>query len=670
MPSGLVPLYERMMRRIRQLQPEHVELCRLVISAATVAYRPLHLCELGVLSGLPQNVSDDLRCVVDMCASFLTIRADYVYLIHQSVKDFLTSKGSNAIFPHGLGAAHHNMFSRSMQIMCNTLRRDIYDLHHPGTSVDDIRQPEPGPLASVRYSCVYWVDHLKDAISHDALRPIGDLQEDSTVYRFLSSKYLYWLEALSLLRGIPTGVIAMMELETLLVSRWTLSSYGADALQEKCNKSRLFDLVRDARRFILSHGWGIGNAPLQAYASALIFSPRRSITRNLFTEEEPDWITTKPVMAEDWDACMITLEGHGDSVWSVTFSPEGQRLASGSDDKTVKIWDAATGQCQTTLKDHDDWVESVAFSPDGQRVASASWDRTVKIWDATTGQCQATLLGHGSLVWSVAFSPDGQRVASGSDDKTIKIWHATTGQCQATLLGHGSLVWSVAFSPDGQRLASASCDKTVKIWDATTGQCQATLLGHGDLVRSVVFSPDGQRVASASWDRTVKIWHVTTGQCQATLLGHGDLVRSVAFSPDGHRVASGSDDKTIKIWDATTGQCQATLDVGRCFRTVRFDETGAGLLTDTGRLSVPLPSPSLPPTDALSASVPLTDPSQCQGYGISADKAWVTYQGKNLLWLPSDYRPRTSAVAASAVALGCSSGRVLLFRFTGGRSVE
>jgi WD40 repeat protein len=273
----------------------------------------------------------------------------------------------------------------------------------------------------VRYSCIYWVDHLKDTISHDALRSIGDLQEGSTIYRFLSSKYLYWLEALSLLRGISTGVIAMMELETLLVSRWTLSSYGADALQEKFNKSRLFDLVRDARRFILSHGWGIGNAPLQAYASALIFSPRRSITRNLFAEEEPDWITTKPVMAEDWDACMITLEGHDDSVWSVTFSPDGQRLASGSRDKTVKIWDVTTGQCQATLEGHDDWVESVAFSPDGQRLASGSWDRTVKIWDAATGQCQTTLLGHGSLVWSVVFSSDGQRLASGSDDKTIKI---------------------------------------------------------------------------------------------------------------------------------------------------------------------------------------------------------------------------------------------------------
>jgi hypothetical protein len=219
MPSGLVPLYERMMRHIQQLQPEHVKFCGLVISTVIVAHRPLCLCELGVLSGLPQVVSDDLRCVVDMCASFLTITDGYVYLIHQSVKDFLTSQGLKAVFPHGLAAAHHIMFLKSIQVMSNTLRRDMYGLYHPGTSISDIRQPELDPLASVRYSCVYWVDHLRDAVSHDELRSIGDLQDDGSVYRFLSKKYLYWLEALSLIRGIPQGVLAIMKLDMLLVSR-------------------------------------------------------------------------------------------------------------------------------------------------------------------------------------------------------------------------------------------------------------------------------------------------------------------------------------------------------------------------------------------------------------------------------------------------------------------
>ncbi|KAH7176234.1 hypothetical protein EDB81DRAFT_33911 [Dactylonectria macrodidyma] len=217
MPSGLTPLYERMMRRIQQLQPEDSEFCRLVISAATVAYRPLRLCELGVLSGLPRNVSGDLLSVVGMCASFLTARDDHIYLIHQSVKDFLTCKASNAIFQGGFADAHHTMFLKSIQIMSDTLRHDMYDLHHPGTSIDDVRRPEPDPLASVRYSCFYWIDHLRDAMSHGTSRPIDDLQSDGIVHQFLSKKYLYWLEALSLLRDMPEGVVTMTKLEILLI---------------------------------------------------------------------------------------------------------------------------------------------------------------------------------------------------------------------------------------------------------------------------------------------------------------------------------------------------------------------------------------------------------------------------------------------------------------------
>ncbi|KAL5600733.1 hypothetical protein FOVSG1_006763 [Fusarium oxysporum f. sp. vasinfectum] len=217
MPPGLTPLYCRMMNHIEHLRSQDKEFCRLVISTATVAYRPLHLCELGVLSGLPQNALNDIQCVVDMCASFLTIRDGYVYLIHQSVKDFLASKGSNTVFQHGFAATHHKVFLKSIEIMSETLRRDMYILHHPGISIDDVRHPEPDPLALARYPCINWVDHLRDAMAHRTSIPINDLQGDGTVYQFLSKKYLYWLEALSLLRGMPKGVVAMSKLETMLV---------------------------------------------------------------------------------------------------------------------------------------------------------------------------------------------------------------------------------------------------------------------------------------------------------------------------------------------------------------------------------------------------------------------------------------------------------------------
>ena len=139
------------------------------------------------------------------------------------------------------------------------------------------------------------------------------------------------------------------------------------------------------------HKWAIEKSPLQAYTSALVFSPACSLTRGLFKEEEPKWITIKPAMRDKWSACLQTLEGHRSSVLSVAFSHDSTRLASALDDNTAKIWDASSGECLQTLEGHRGSVWSVAFSHDSTRLASASDDNTVKIWDASSGECLQTL---------------------------------------------------------------------------------------------------------------------------------------------------------------------------------------------------------------------------------------------------------------------------------------
>ncbi|KAG8723257.1 hypothetical protein FRC09_004086 [Ceratobasidium sp. 395] len=502
---------------------------------ATATRTPLSVANLALL--LRSRVSQDV--LEPVLASLLSVLYvdhdcdDAVRVSHPSFMEYITDRTRSNDWYIDLDEHNTILAECCLEIMTESLKFNICGLETSDVFNSDVQDLDVRVGAAIRphliYSCMYWASHT--ANSHIATL-------DHCLRRFLFGQVLlYWIEALSLLGKLNIAPASLLELTRCLLP---------DGMQY-CRVA-----ANDAYRFVLSFYEAISKSTPHLYISALAFAPCNSGVVLRMQKNFPRLLAVTDGVEKEWTPCLRSISASG-SVLSATYSPDGRYIVSGSNDCTVRIWDAETGdQLLDPLTGHSDSVISVTFSSDGRWIASGSLDKTIRLWDGETGKARdSPLRGHTDAVHSVAFSPNGCRLASGSADFTVRVWDVETSQSVLELCSHKGDVDSVAFSPDGNRIISQSTHEPLLMWDSQTGELALEPI-ESDEVHSVAFSPDGRQIAVGSVE-TVYLLDAETGDMLHLMYGHSDWVKSVAFSPDSQLIVSGSADKTVRIWDAQTG---------------------------------------------------------------------------------------------------------------------
>ncbi|PKK50620.1 hypothetical protein CI102_4876 [Trichoderma harzianum] len=664
-PPDLGPLYERMMQQIRA--SEDSDLCERILRLVSVLYRPITLTELASLLDVENKFDrEDLEETVASCGSFLVVRDDFVRFVHQSAQDFLLK---DSIFVSGLGSQHYTVFLRSLDILSVTLRRDMYNLRHPGALIEEYTPNQAKDvLRHAKYSCVYWVDHLQAVNGLEREKCMLSLRDNGIVHHFLKEKLLNWLEAFSLMKKMRDAARVVRILKTLL-------------------------------------------APLQVYSSALSFSPSSSMIRRMYEETEGSkWIITKPKMQVKWAKRVQSLEESKSLCLSLEFSPDGAQIASANHDREVRIWDMETGVCLHTMKCLED-IKLLAFSPNGKHLATVSYP-LIEIWDLSTSRRLFKFDSKAYMyISSLAFSFDGTQFAAGYIDENIgtfiRTWDLGTGiELKTSKLGTDMAVCRrTAFAPDGTHSASASNDM-IHVFDTSTGVC-VQKIGQLGKLEELKFLATHTRLVTKSSSGDLRIWDSVTGEClwrfsidwrwisavssdgMLAVSGFSELaiassyfgercairihdpatgnclkqfehtqesrIESMVFFPDGKRLVS-IGRKTIEVWNVSSGMSLQSIDLRGSDLPVAVvfspDGTQLGLTLASGAVLIFDVQTGACLQDVDNFFEPLIH-----------EGMWIMRGKERVLWLPLEYRPSIVEVYDGFVTCLTDHGGFSYFQF-------
>ncbi|KAH7236499.1 hypothetical protein BKA59DRAFT_487166 [Fusarium tricinctum] len=505
-PSGLTKLYRRMMEMMDQSLDK--KLCEAVLALSAVAIRPLTLLEIATLDGRLEDLSGKPEAITDIvrsCGSFLTIREDTVHIVHQSARDYLGK--AFEIFPSGKELQHYEIFIRSLKTMNRKLRRNMYELEST-VLIDEITPPKNQPLNEIQYACIHWVDHFDKWYCEETHRSDLDNPAYALLLTFFTTKCLYWFEAMSLLHHVTDTIKALQKLKRLIQS----------APQE------VKDLIEDANRWVLTHKRIMDSAPMQLYDSALLFSPQWSKIRQNFDTEAPISIETFCPSFQEWDTCLLTINGIFSGSPSLEVSPDRTKLVTIREDRvTILILDALTGeQLRSFRADDGEEVLTVSYHPDGRHLTSLSKNRQIMIWDIDNQECHRwSKPSKGETVFTDMWRPidsrcllpvsmDGRLLAFFTESQTIELWDVWERVCLRTfycsgLRRDGEKYW-FHWGLDQSKIPVLVVVKftnepdsvQVDVWNSETGQRQPNISRVCGKFRAAAIRPDGRRLAVAT----------------------------------------------------------------------------------------------------------------------------------------------------------------------------